>query len=136
MPLKTKKIFLSFFSSLKLTIILLIIIAVASILGTIIPQQYQGGESFRHLSPGLFKVFNSLQLFDMYHSVWFITLMVLLSLNLIVCSLDRFPASWKLFRAIPSPDRSKPFENLSPNRILLIEKYSHKKIQKDQKKRC
>jgi len=122
MPLKMKKIFFSFFSSLKLTITLLIIIAVASILGTIIPQQYGGGESFRHLSPGLFKVFNSLQLFDMYHSVWFIILMGLLSLNLIVCSLDRFPASWKLFTAIPSPDRSKPFENLPPESVILTEK--------------
>lgn len=117
-----KKIFLSFFSSLKLTIILLIIIAVASIVGTIIPQQYGGGESFRHLSPGFVKVFNSLQLFDMYHSVWFIILMGLLSVNLIVCSLDRFPASWKLFSAIPSPDRKKPFENLPPESVILIEK--------------
>lgn len=122
MPLKMKKTFFSFLSSLKLTIILLIIIAIASILGTIIPQQYEGGESFRHLSPGLVKVFNSLQLFDMYHSVWFIILMGLLSLNLIVCSLNRLPASWKLFSNIPSPDRRKPFENLPPESVILIEK--------------
>ena len=117
-----KKTVLSFLSSIKLTIGLLIIIAVASILGTIIPQQYGGGETFRHLSPGLVKAFRSLQLFDMYHSVWFIILMGLLSLNLIVCSLNRFPSSWKLFTTIPSPDRSKPFENLSPDRVLLVER--------------
>ena len=122
MPLKMKKTFFSFLSSLKLTIILLIIIAVASIVGTIIPQQYEGGETFRHLSPGLVQVFDSLQLFDMYHSIWFIILMGLLSLNLIVCSLNRLPASWKLFSAIPSPDRKKPFENLLPENVLLIEK--------------
>jgi cytochrome c biogenesis protein len=121
MPLKIKKRLSSFLSSVKLTIILLIIIAIASILGTIIPQEYEGGESFRHLAPELVKVLNSLQLFDMYHSVWFIILMVLLSLNLIVCSLKRFPASWKLFRTVPSPDRSKPFENLPSDRILLVE---------------
>ena len=122
MPLKMKKTFFSFLSSLKLTIILLIIIAVASIVGTIIPQQYEGGETFRHLSPGLVQVFDSLQLFDMYHSIWFIILMGLLSLNLIVCSLNRLPASWKLFSAIPSPDRRKPFEDLPPENVLLIEK--------------
>jgi len=121
-PLKMKKPLFSFLSSIKLTIILLIIIAVASIVGTIIPQQYEGGETFRHLSPGLVKVFNSLQLFDMYHSIWFIILMVLLSLNLIVCSLNRLPASWKLFSKIPSPDRKKPFENLQPESVILIEK--------------
>jgi cytochrome c biogenesis protein len=122
MPLKLKKILISFLSSIKLTIILLIIIAVASIIGTIIPQQYEGGESFRHISPELITIFDTLQLFDMYHSFWFIILMGLLSLNLIVCSSKRFPATWKLFRTVPSPDRSKPFENLSPDNILLMEK--------------
>jgi cytochrome c biogenesis protein len=117
-----KKPLFSFLSSIKLTIILLIIIAVASIVGTIIPQQYEGGETFRHLSPGLMKVFNSLQLFDMYHSIWFILLMVLLSLNLIVCSLNRLPASWKLVSKVPSPDRKKPFENLQPESFIVIEK--------------
>ena len=88
-----KKTVLSFLSSLKLTICLLIIIAVASILGTVIPQQYDGGESFSHLSPGLVEALKPLQLFDMYHSAWFIILMGLLSLNLTVCSLNRFPGS-------------------------------------------
>ena len=116
-----KKTILSFLASLKLTIALLIIIAAFSILGTIIPQQYSGGESFRHLSPGLAQVFMSLQLFDMYHSVWFIMLMCLLSLNLIACSVDRFSHSWKLFKKIPSPDRSKPFENLPPENTVSTE---------------
>ncbi|UCH01029.1 MAG: cytochrome c biogenesis protein ResB [Deltaproteobacteria bacterium] len=117
-----KKTPLSFLSSLKLTFTLLLIIAIASILGTVIPQEYEGGESFSHLSPGLVKAFNSLQLFDMYHSVWFIILMCLLSLNLIVCSVNRFPTSWRLFRKVPSLDRSKPFEDLSPDRVLVIER--------------
>ena len=122
MSTNMKKTLFSFLSSIKLTIILLIIIAVASIIGTIIPQQYEGGESFQHLSPGLVKVFNSLQLFDLYHSIWFIILMVLLSINLIVCSLNRLPASWKLFSTTPSPDRKKHFENLSSDSVLFIEK--------------
>jgi cytochrome c biogenesis protein len=117
-----KKTPLSFLSSLKLTFTLLLVIAIASILGTVIPQEYEGGESFSHLSPGLVKAFNSLQLFDMYHSVWFIILMCLLSLNLIVCSVNRFPTSWRLFRKVPSLDRSKPFEDLSPDRVLVIER--------------
>lgn len=123
-----KKPVLSLLSSLKLTIILLIIIALASILGTVIPQQYDGGESLRHLSPWLVKAFRSLQLFDMYRSVWFIVLMGLLSLNLIVCSLNRFPASWRLFRKIPSLDRTTPFENLPPDRVLAPEKERHEVV--------
>jgi cytochrome c biogenesis protein len=125
-----KKTVLSLFSSLKLTIGLLIIIALASVLGTIIPQQYEGGESFRHLSPGLIRAFRSLQLVDMYHSVWFVILMGLLSLNLIVCSLNRFPTSWRLFRKIPSLDRGKPFENLSPDNVLVIERKRNEVIER------
>jgi len=125
-----KKTPLSFLSSLKLTFTLLLIIALASILGTVIPQQYEGGESFSHLSPGLIKAFNSLQLFDMYHSVWFIILMCLLSLNLIVCSVNRFPTSWKLFRKIPPLDTGKHFEDLSPDRVLIIEKKRNEVIER------
>jgi len=116
-----KKTILSFLSSLKLTIALLIIIAALSVLGTLIPQQYGAGETFTHMSPGLIATFRSLQLLDLYHSVWFIILMCLLSLNLIACSLKRFPTSWKLFTATPSLDRTKPFENLPPDNILMME---------------
>jgi len=48
-------------------------------------------------------------------------LMCLLSLNLIACSVKRFPATWKLFTARPSLDRSKPFEDLPPDNIVMIE---------------
>ncbi len=117
-----KKIFLSFFSSLKLTVALLIIIAAASILGTVIPQQYGAAGPPANLSPGLAKAFEYFQLFDLYHSIWFVILMVLLSLNLIVCSLKRIPAAWRLYSDTPSPDREKPFQNLAQDRRLKADK--------------
>ena len=104
MTANKKNPMLSFFSSLKLTIALLLIIALMSIVGTLIPQQYA---------------------FDVYHSFWFIALMVLLSLNLIICSMNRFPTAWNLYKKTPSLDRSKPFEDLPPENILIIEKGSH-----------
>jgi cytochrome c biogenesis protein len=115
-----KKI-IAFFSSLKLTITLLIIIAAASVLGTVIPQQYGPVGSFRTLSPELIALFESLQLFDLYHSTWFIILMSLLSANLIACSLKRFPTSWKLFRKTPSLDTDQHFQNLPPERTITVE---------------
>jgi cytochrome c biogenesis protein len=120
-----RKTIVSFLSSLKLTITLLIIIAAASILGTVIPQQYGAEGAFRNLSPGLIEAFESLQLFDLYHSTWFIILMSLLSANLIACSLNRFPTSWKLFRKIPSIDTEKPFQKLPPERIITLEGKPH-----------
>ena len=116
-----KKRLISFFASVRLTIILLILIALVSILGTVIPQQYGPTGAVTHLSPKLVDIFTSLQFFDLYHSVWFIVLMCLLSLNLIACSVKRFPTTWKLFTTRPSLDRSKPFEDLPPDNIAIIE---------------
>jgi cytochrome c biogenesis protein len=116
---KIKNLFISFFSSLKLTIVLLLIIAIVSILGTVIPQ---GVDVSGKIESDLLNTCKFLQLFDVYHSLWFILLMVLLSLNLIVCSLKKAPAAWKLYNIIPSPDRKKPFENLPLDRTLRLKK--------------
>ncbi|MFC1884436.1 cytochrome c biogenesis protein ResB [Thermodesulfobacteriota bacterium] len=108
------------FSSIKLTVALLIILAFLSIIGTIIPQQGPAAIEFaRGLSPGTFKLFNSLGLFDMYHSFWFRIVMAALALNLVVCSIERFPATWKRFRAQPGLERSKPFENIPEEQTFL-----------------
>ena len=109
------------FRSVKLTIILLIIMAITSILGTVIPQQEGAIEFAQKLSPGMKEVFSTLQFFDMYHSVWFRVIIFTLLLNLIVCSIDRFSSTLKLFQTLPRPDRSKPFENLPPDRIFSID---------------
>jgi cytochrome c biogenesis protein len=108
------------FSSVKLTLILLIILAITSVLGTLIPQQEGAVEFARGLSPGTFKLFSSLGLFDMYHSTWFRIIIGLLVLNLVICSINRLPATLKLYRASVRVDRSKPFEDLPPARNFSI----------------
>ena len=102
----------SFFSSVKLTIVLLVILASVSIFGTVVPQQEGAVEFARSLSPQVLRIYSALDLFDMYHSPWFRLIMGFLALNLIICSLDRFPGAMKRFRALPRPDRDKPFKNL------------------------
>ncbi len=88
-------------SSIRITLILLIILAITSIFGTLIPQQEESIKFAQGLSPGLAHMLSSLQVFDMYHSVWFRLIICCLALNLIVCSIDRFPVTLKLFRAHP-----------------------------------
>ena len=102
-------------SSVKLTIALLIILALASVLGTFIPQGQGAAMEFaKGLSPTTMKILTSLDLFDIYHATWFRVIIALLALNIIVCSIDRFPGTWKKFTAKPRPDREKPFKNVSP----------------------
>ncbi len=109
-----------FLSSVKLTIVLLILLAIVSILGTLIPQEQGAVEFAKSLTPGMLRFLSILDLFDMYNAPWFRLLIGFLALNLIVCSIDRFPSTWKRFNARPAPDRSKPFENIPVENCLKV----------------
>ena len=82
------KSLLKLFCSVKLAIFLLIIITLASMLGTFIPQHRSLDEYVAHY--GQFaNLFNRLQLTKLYQSLWFIALLCLFALNIIVCTLTR-----------------------------------------------
>lgn len=84
-----------FFCSLKLTMFLLIGLALISIIGTIIPQGSLPPEYVQQISPAKLKLYTALGFFDMYHSWWFILLLYLLTVNLVSCSIKRLPHIWK-----------------------------------------
>ena len=83
-----------FFCSLKLSISLLIGLAVTSVIGTVIPQSPQR-EYLATLSETKIRLYSTLGFFDMYHSWWFILLLYLLTVNLVACSIKRLPRVWK-----------------------------------------
>ncbi len=84
-----------FFSSLRLTVVLLILLAALSVLGTIIPQNAPIQQYAQLYSLKTYQLLHSLGLLDMYHSWWYVTLLVLLAINLAVCSLKRLPGVWR-----------------------------------------
>lgn len=84
-----------FFRSLKLTISLLIMLAILSIIGTLITQNATRSEYIERYGTGLYEVLNFFNLFDMYHSWWFKAILVFLMVNLITCSIHRFPGVWR-----------------------------------------
>jgi len=85
-----------FFTSVKVAIVLLILLIAASILGTLVPQQRSPAEYLARYGQ-LAALFERLQLTRLYHSFWFIALLILFALNIIVCTLARLSA--KLHRA-------------------------------------
>lgn len=89
----------TFFASVRLAIFTLCALSLTSIIGTIIPQ----GESFsRHIdeyNPVFAKFLLVLDIPNMYSSWWFLGLLGILCANLIICSIDRFPTSWRLITA-------------------------------------
>lgn len=85
-----------FFCSLKLTIFLLITLAITSIIGTIIPQYPNIDERYwATISVSRRALYEKLGFFDMYHSWWFLALLALFSVNLIACSIKRLPHVFK-----------------------------------------
>jgi cytochrome c biogenesis protein ResB len=97
--LKTKKIW-RFFCSIKLALTLLTLIVLASIIGTLIPQDLTYQEYVQKYGKALYQLFAKLNLFDIYHSWWFILFLSLLGLNLLICSLDRLRISRRSFGLI------------------------------------
>jgi cytochrome c biogenesis protein len=87
-----------FFCSLKLTITTLILLAATSIIGTVIQQGRSPQEYLQQYSESTYRLFETLGFFDMYHSWWFLSLLGLFSINLIACSIKRFPVVWKTVR--------------------------------------
>ncbi|QJA06896.1 cytochrome c biogenesis protein ResB [Thermosulfurimonas marina] len=88
-------------ASLRLAIVLFLILAATSILGTFIPQGREPGFYLAQYGPFWGKLINFLSLYDAYHSWWYVALLSLFLLNLIFCSWKRFPVSLGLYRKDP-----------------------------------
>ncbi len=81
-------------NSVKLAIVLIIVIIAASVLGTLIPQDRSPVDYAARYGQAA-GLMMKLQLTHLYHSLWYLTLLLLLALNIIVCSLVRLPAKWR-----------------------------------------
>ncbi|MDA8428716.1 MAG: cytochrome c biogenesis protein ResB [Geobacteraceae bacterium] len=103
-----------FFCSLRLTMFLLISLAILSIIGTIIPQGAIPPEYLATISSSKQQIYRVLGFFDMYHSWWFILLLYSLTVNLIACSIKRLPHIWKIVSQ-PTLVMSSGLEQSLPN---------------------
>ncbi len=91
-------------ASIKLAIFVLISLATLSIVGTVVEQGADPAKNITLLgklfgesaAPTVYNIFANLGFMDMYGSWWYVGLLGLFSVNLIVCSIDRFPKTWKL----------------------------------------
>jgi hypothetical protein len=88
--------FLDFISSVRFGVSLLIALVVLCIVGMLIVQQNVNGFDayFASLTPAEKLVYGPTRLFDIYHSWYFNLLLLVLSLNIVLASIDRFPSAW------------------------------------------
>ncbi|MDI6795959.1 MAG: cytochrome c biogenesis protein ResB, partial [Desulfatibacillaceae bacterium] len=84
-----------FLASVKLSVFLFIILALASVSGTIIPQG-QSPEAHQAVFGRAYGFMNAMGFFDVFRAWWFQLVLVLLAANLVVCSLKRLPSTLKV----------------------------------------
>lgn len=80
--------FIKLFSSVKLTIVLLIVIILATVVGTLIPQG-RSPEAYTEKYGNWAGILMNLGITHLYRSSWYLALLVLFSINIITCSLAR-----------------------------------------------
>lgn len=88
----------TFFTSVRTTIGLLFLLAATSIVGTVIPQDVNLEQLRQAASPFYYRLTVVLDLHHIYRSWWFLTLLILLALNLLGCllrRLPRIPGEWR-----------------------------------------
>jgi cytochrome c biogenesis protein len=83
-------------SSVRFGIIMLMLLLACCMIGMVIMQQ--NVEGFRiyyaRLTPATRNLYEALGFFNIYHSWYFTTLLAITGLNIILASVDRFPAAW------------------------------------------
>lgn len=85
-----------FFASVKLALFTLFVLAATSIFGTFIEQQKAQEFYIDKYGESLAGILEFLSLTNMYSSWWFVALLLLFSVNLVVCSIERLPGVWRM----------------------------------------
>lgn len=88
--------FLKLLCSVRLGVSLLVTLGLACLTGMLIMQQNveKFDRYYAQLTPAQRLVYGGLGFFDIYHSWYFNVILCVLSLNIILASIDRFPKTW------------------------------------------
>lgn len=88
---QTIKPILNRIGSMPVAILLFVLLAVASVIGTVLQQNQEQADYLHQFGPTWYWTFRSLGLFDMYHTWWFLTILGLLMCSLGACLLRNAP---------------------------------------------
>ncbi|MFQ5345207.1 MAG: cytochrome c biogenesis protein ResB [Mariprofundus sp.] len=101
--------------SMSLAIILLVVLSIASVIGTVLLQNQDQADYLQQFGPLWYWVFRSLGLFDMYHTWWFMSMLGFLMVSLTSCLWRNVPKMLKEMRtrkATVAEKSLKRFQNL------------------------
>ena len=88
---KSENIWLAFLGSMNLAITILVVIAIASVIGTVLKQNQLYTDYIIKFGPFWHEVFLRLGLYDVYGAIWFLVLLGFLLLSTSVCVYRNIP---------------------------------------------
>ncbi len=94
-------------ASIQTGVVLLILVVILAAVGTIVLQRpvTEPDEMQAAYSPQALHILDAVGLTDVFHSWWFLGLVLLVSISIVAASVDRFPNSWRYFsRPYKYPD--------------------------------
>ena len=130
-------------TSMRTALILLMLLGVAAIPGSLIPQRTQNPMKVREYlaaHPGLGAFLDRLKMFDIYGSPWFSAIYILLFISLIGCVLPRTMDHARALRKAPpltprNLDRMEGFASIDSGNLDLAEAWlrkNHFRIRRDE----
>lgn len=91
-------------TSMRTALLLLFLLALAAVPGSVVPQSFvdsQRAAQWQAQHKTLTPIYEKLGLFNVYHSVWFSAIYLLLVISLVGCILPRTRQYWRGLRAAP-----------------------------------
>jgi cytochrome c biogenesis protein len=96
-----------FLGSMDLAVTLLVALAIASIIGTVLQQNQPYTDYLIKFGPFWFDVFESAGLYDVYSALWFLAILTLLVISTSVCVIRNTPSMLKDMRNLRTQVQSK-----------------------------
>ncbi|MBC7797508.1 MAG: cytochrome c biogenesis protein ResB [Pyrinomonadaceae bacterium] len=115
---------LDLLSSVRFGIALLVFLVLLSMVGMLIVQENvnEFERFYAANTPAEKYIYNALGLFDIYHTWYFNLTLIVLSLNIVLASIDRFPTAW-LYISKPKTEATKAY--------LLNQKFNAQIVSED-----
>jgi cytochrome c biogenesis protein len=113
---------LDLLSSVRFGVSLLMLLAGACMIGMLIMQQNVEGfdKYFATLSPAQRFLYGKLGVFDIYHAWYFNALLLVLSLNIVLASIDRIPGAWTFISRKKLDASSNWLKGQKPSATLML----------------
>lgn len=108
---------------MRTALLLLLLLAVAAVPGSVIPQtgiDPSAVTRWKQAHPTLASVYERLDMFAVYQSVWFSAIYLLLMVSLVGCVLPRLAAYWRGMRARP-PKTPRKLNRLPAHREVHVD---------------